>query len=293
MGDTEDDIFKQVNFDDLGEIDWGCIFDELPSLATESSSSPEDVLTSSSDSLSTWIGQVESMLMNDNDNLEAADAEPPNQNCDEFLADLSVADDAHVALLHKDSSVSDGPYETDKEGEKIVDDGKVDNDSEDPDGPISKKLRRQLRNRDAAVRSRERKKMYVKDLEMKSRYMEGECRRLGRLLQCVIAENQALRLGLHSGNAYGVTSTKQESAVLLLESLLLGSLLWLVGIMCLFTLPTVPQLTLGVLVPENVEKKRLERGAGSKMFMQSLLKSRKCKASRTRMKEGSLSLKSC
>ncbi|MBA0865758.1 hypothetical protein Goshw_015128, partial [Gossypium schwendimanii] len=54
-----------------------------------------------------------------------------------------------------------------------------------------------LRNRDAAVRSRERKKMYVKDLEMKSRYLEGECRRLSRVLQCFIAENQALRLTLH------------------------------------------------------------------------------------------------
>ncbi|MBA0735885.1 hypothetical protein Gogos_019687 [Gossypium gossypioides] len=49
-----------------------------------------------------------------------------------------------------------------------------------------------LRNRDAVVRSRKRKKMYVKDLEMKSRYFEGECRRLSHMLQCFIAENQAL-----------------------------------------------------------------------------------------------------
>jgi hypothetical protein len=75
---------------------------------------------------------------------------------------------------------------------------------------------RQLRNRDAAVRSRERKKMYVGDLEMKSRYLEAECRRLGRLLQCCYAENQALRLSLQSGNAFGAPMTKQESAVLLL-----------------------------------------------------------------------------
>lgn len=75
---------------------------------------------------------------------------------------------------------------------------------------------RQLRNRDAAVRSRERKKMYVRDLEMKSRYLEGECLRLGRLLQCYYAENQALRLSLQSGGAFGASMTKQESAVLLL-----------------------------------------------------------------------------
>ncbi|TYI68599.1 hypothetical protein E1A91_D08G099700v1 [Gossypium mustelinum] len=54
----------------------------------------------------------------------------------------------------------------------------------DKDNPIAKKQKRQLRNRDAVVRSRERKKMYVKDLEMKSRYLEGECRRLSHVLHC-------------------------------------------------------------------------------------------------------------
>lgn len=58
--------------------------------------------------------------------------------------------------------------------------------------------------------------MYVKDLEMKSRYLESECRKLGRLLHCVLAENQSLRFSLQKGNAYGASLTKQESAVLLL-----------------------------------------------------------------------------
>ncbi len=58
--------------------------------------------------------------------------------------------------------------------------------------------------------------MYVRDLELKSRYLEGECRRLGHLLQCCYSENQALRLSLQSGNAFGASMTKQESAVLLL-----------------------------------------------------------------------------
>lgn len=66
------------------------------------------------------------------------------------------------------------------------------------------------------MRSRERKKVYVKDLEMKSKYLEGECRRLGRLLQCCYAENQALRFSLQMGNSFGSPTTKQESAVLLL-----------------------------------------------------------------------------
>lgn len=73
---------------------------------------------------------------------------------------------------------------------------------------------RQLRNKDAAARSRERRKMYVKELEMKSKYLEGECGRLGRLVQCFLAENHALRLSLQNGSA--CASAKQESAVLLL-----------------------------------------------------------------------------
>lgn len=73
-----------------------------------------------------------------------------------------------------------------------------------------------MRNRDAALRSRERKKMYVKNLEMKSRYYEDECRKLGHLLQCCYAENHALRLCLQSSSAFGVSMNKQESAVLFL-----------------------------------------------------------------------------
>lgn len=57
--------------------------------------------------------------------------------------------------------------------------------------------------------------MYVKDLEMKSRYYEAECRRLEWVLQCLRAENHALQFSLHNRQAFG-TSTKQESAVLLL-----------------------------------------------------------------------------
>ncbi|XWS08041.1 hypothetical protein CRYUN_Cryun41cG0043400 [Craigia yunnanensis] len=147
----------------------------------------------------------------------------------------------------------------------------------------------ELRNRDAAVRSRERKKMYVKNLEMKSRYLEGECRRLSRMLQCFIAENQALRLTLHKGCAFDASSAKQESAVLLLESLLLGSLLWFLGIMCLFTLPTLPKSLLEAVPLANEEKRGPERvaprEAGNNLVGQSFVKSRRCKASRTKMKE--------
>ncbi|KAK4351745.1 hypothetical protein RND71_027263 [Anisodus tanguticus] len=76
----------------------------------------------------------------------------------------------------------------------------------------------QLRNRDAAVRSRERKKLYVRDLELKSRYFESECKRLGFVLQCCLAENQALHFSLQNSSANGVSMTKQESAVLLIPA---------------------------------------------------------------------------
>ena len=66
------------------------------------------------------------------------------------------------------------------------------------------------------MRSRERKKTYVRDLELKSRYLESECRRLGHLLQCCFAENQTLRLHLQNEKAFGASVTKQESAVLLM-----------------------------------------------------------------------------
>ncbi|XP_002510740.2 bZIP transcription factor 60 [Ricinus communis] len=300
MEDT-DDILESVNFDSLGQIDWDNLFDDnSPLLVTESSSSPENFSDSSPDSVSLWIDQVENMLMKDDDVL--ASAQPSQHFSEGFLADLLVdspADGSVDLSTDKDSIVSPdngfgGASETEKEGEKILsnNEAKVDNDSEDPDDPVSKKRRRQLRNRDAAVRSRERKKIYVRDLEIKSRYLEGECRRLGRLLQCFVAENQALRLGLQKGNAFGVTLAKQESAVLLLESLLLGSLLWFLGIMCLFTLSAMSQLTLVAVPLENVGKKVPERGAGSKMFTslanQSFVNSRKCKASRTRMKAESV-----
>jgi hypothetical protein len=72
--------------------------------------------------------------------------------------------------------------------------------------------------------------MYVRDLETKSRYLEGECRRLGRLLQCCYAENQALRLSLQSVNAFGAPMTKQESAVLLLGMNILNHLLLLLSL---------------------------------------------------------------
>uniref|UniRef100_A0A2C9TZE2 BZIP domain-containing protein n=1 Tax=Manihot esculenta TaxID=3983 RepID=A0A2C9TZE2_MANES len=224
----EDDILLKLDFDDLGRLDWDNLFTGLPEASPPSlqaSSSPANFCNSSPDSVSSWIGQLENILMKDDDNSVAV--EPTQQLSNDFLADILVdsppAVSAEVvdAATNRDSSASDNGIgsasEREKDRKKVVDDGaEVRSDGQDPQDPSSKKRRRQLRNRDAALRSRERKKMYVRDLEIKSRYLEGECRRLGRLLQCVIAENQALHISLQKGNAFGVTSAKQESAVLLL-----------------------------------------------------------------------------
>lgn len=179
--------------------------------------------------------------------------------------------------------------------EVASDEGRVDpvTPQEVPPEPVSKKQIRQMRNRDAAVKSRERKKMYVKNLETKSRYFEGECRRLEHLLQCCYAENHALRLCLQSRGGFGAPMTMQESAVLLLESLLLGSLLWFLGIMCQLSLPLPLWLTTVLPPRENMEHKGLRRvalkGPNSKnisdyFLTQSFVKSRRCQASRTKMK---------
>ncbi|KAJ6853698.1 bZIP transcription factor 50 [Iris pallida] len=98
-----------------------------------------------------------------------------------------------------------------------------DGDGEEEDDPVSKKKRRQLMNRESAMMSRERKKMYVKELEMKSKHMESECQRLDYALRCCVAENLALHQRLQMGGPRGVYAAKQESAVLSVESLLLGS----------------------------------------------------------------------
>lgn len=93
-----------------------------------------------------------------------------------------------------------------------------------------------MRNRDSALRSRERKKVYVKELEMKSKYLEGECKRLEYALSCCVMENQILYQRLqHKGKAFDVSSTKQESAVLPLGTKLV--IFFLVEIGRLFEFP--------------------------------------------------------
>ncbi|KAF5955865.1 hypothetical protein HYC85_008721 [Camellia sinensis] len=243
----------------VGQIDWEHMLDNIvpedlnlfdPSLILS------DMSDSPPDSLCLSIGEIEQMLMTENDD----EVQFSNDFLSEFLLDSPLQSDhsAKVVDLHLNTSSSSSPEE--HEVRHKVDDlphNNINNNNNGDanDDTVSKKRQRQLRNQDAAVRSRERKKMYVKDLEIKSRYLEGECRRLGRLLQCCFAENEALRLSLQNAKAFDASMTKQESAVLLLESLLLGSLLWFLGIVCLLILPSSLQSSLEAVSPQNVDKK--------------------------------------
>ncbi|KAK9073652.1 hypothetical protein SSX86_006246 [Deinandra increscens subsp. villosa] len=226
------------------------------------------------------VDDIEQLLFNDDDQPPTDDA----LNCDQFLHDILLDSPLEGEKSGEVVDFSDSA-EDQKNESAAADENEKENSEHDP---LAKKRKRQLRNRDAAVRSRERKKLHVKDLEMKSRYYEGECKRLGSLLQWYMAENQALRFSLHSSSSSSNASmTKQESAVLLLESLLLGSLLWLMGIMVV-----LPSLVLLLLQSQSQsrlvtveEEKRLPplalRTGGSKTLR---LVGKRFKSSRSRMR---------
>ncbi|KAE8682039.1 Pyrophosphate--fructose 6-phosphate 1-phosphotransferase subunit alpha [Hibiscus syriacus] len=261
-----DTLFLEADFPDFGDILQN---DQGP----ETEASPQPFSTENRDleqAVSSWMGEIEKALMEDDHSLDRAETQPASD--DDFFADLLA-----------DSPPSGGGGVA-VEGVDFRKQNQAHTDA-DKDDPVVKKQRRQLRNRDAAVRSRERKKIYVKDLEMKSRYLEGECRRLSHMLQFFIAENQALRLTLHKGGTFDASSGKQESAVLLLESLLLGSLLWFLGIMCLFALPTLPK-SVPLANEETRSPERVApRGVESNPVRTTFMKSRRCKASREKLKE--------
>ncbi|KAG5051961.1 hypothetical protein AAZX31_02G153300 [Glycine max] len=270
----------------LTQIDWESFLDDIPELNVDDFLQDDNAVPVVTDNHSSpnddpVLSEIENMLMTQAENDAVVLPETPSSEAGYYkLFEEILVEEPKEGPVSPPSKI---------ESEEGSDKDKTDDAASDE--PMSKKLKRQLRNRDAAVRSRERKKLYVKNLEMKSRYLEGECRRLGHLLQCCYAENNALRLCLQLRGTYGASMTMQESAVLLLEPLLLGSLLWCMGIICHLSLPLMLWVA-AVLPRENIEQKGLRRvtqkGSESKISecfqMQSFLKSRKSRASRTKMK---------
>ncbi|KAL2895330.1 bZIP transcription factor 50 [Bienertia sinuspersici] len=297
-----------MELDQLNEIDWEHVFNDLP----PSSMEQDSAAVNANQTVESWI---EELLMKDDDEEQQAalalendfmwsdllldsprvDCQPsddkssPSCSNSELNANRATNYDYGNTITNSGEDTTNIPnFESNGENDKSGDDALELDDTDDD--PLSKKRKRQLRNRDAALRSRERKKMYVKDLEMKSQYMEAECRRLGKLLQCCYAENQMLRISL--GNAYGASMAKPESAVLLLESLLLVSLVWLMVNICLPSVPKLLLLNQDAVPHGSVERKNLEsatqNGKGTKVIELSVtfsfMRSKRCKASRIKMK---------
>ncbi|KAG8369310.1 hypothetical protein BUALT_Bualt15G0138000 [Buddleja alternifolia] len=276
MVDCGGDVAQNDKEEETIDWDWDHLLDNIPDDDLNFDLFFDDGLSPGSSSLS--IDDIEQYLMLDSDS--------NNQNLISHHHDLSI-NNVQQHLL--DPSPADSTSGADILEAKEKENNVVVDSVDDGDDPVAKKRKRQMRNRDAAVRSRERKKMFVKDLEMKSKYYEAECKRLGILLQCCLAENQALRLSMHNSKAFDVSMSKQESAVLLLESLLLGSLLGFLGIIYLLILPT-HLLEMGLLL--NVDSVEwvspAPRETGSKdyrvLLFHSFMMGKKCKASRSRMK---------
>lgn len=300
----------------MEEIDWEHMFDDVQ-FPEDAFDFVDAIPPAPEVAGESWIGEIEQLLMKDDDD--------HNQNSDVVdgftLSDILLDSPEQERqpspeIIEKNSpcpsnsnSNSDSQGNVNVDGNALTDDNhnntspnfdsKADDAAEErnnskeddtDDDPLSKKRKRQLRNRDAAMKSRERKKMYVKDLEVKSRYLEAECRRLGRLLQCCYAENQMLRISLQSGSTCAMA--KPESAVLLLESLLLDSLVWFMALMWLLPLPRLTLPSQGAVALGSTNRKDLgsaaQRRKGTKpselWLSLSFVRSKRCRASRTKMK---------
>ncbi|XP_074583481.1 LOW QUALITY PROTEIN: bZIP transcription factor 50-like [Curcuma longa] len=293
-----EDLLQSFCYDDLFDLAADIWIPELsppPSTTMEeekSSDSPPPESGGSSDTLKSYVSNLEKVLMEEEEEEDAV-----KESCD--------VDDFVACLFAEGSRDGGSDTSTPESEEEVLREGKEDKqvegtpatvsaDGEDDD-PVSKKLRRQMRNRDSAMKSRERKKIYVKELEMKSKYLEAECRRLDYALRCCAAENLSLRQCLQKEKLFDASAAKQESAVLLEESLLLGSLLWLASIICLFLLPVLPNLNLKgrdnpergrdheIAAIERVTTETPEKNINSRFWLVSFGKI--CRGTRTRIKD--------
>ncbi|KAM0932391.1 putative transcription factor bZIP family [Dioscorea sansibarensis] len=305
------------DFDGVPSLDLGDIslFD-LPSPEQQSLSPAES--GSQADSNSSWAEELEKFLLeNDDGGAEMPEVREGFEN--NFFSDILGSNAGSSDNEKKEvSGLNDGKSDDNekRDGASGLDDGESDDNEkkdrvsgldggkiggpekkdesfldvdEDEDKSIIKKRRRQMRNRDSAMKSRERKKMYVKDLEMKSKYLESECRRLKYAFQCCVAENVALRQCLQNGRAFGAPAARQESAVLFMESLLLGSLFWLMSVVCLFLAPGLPCPNLmGASRPESdpvLEVEKMEnKGAEYDFGYRLIIWRRRYRGMRSRMK---------
>ncbi|PKU62870.1 bZIP transcription factor 50 [Dendrobium catenatum] len=245
---------------------------------------------SSPDSVSSFVNYIENFLMDDVDWGEGDGGKEVGEDSgvDLFagaLFDGSISSKADVDTPESyDASTKEGHSKEKEVPEVVV--------VEEDDDFVIKKRRRQMRNRESAMISRERKKLYIKDLEMKNKHLEIEYRRLDYALRCYTAENMALRRSLQfqKNRSCGASVAKQESAVLFMESLLLGSLFWFVSLVCLFLLPSLQSLKilscsgrdLAMVVARTKSRKSLMLGKDLRLILHKL--KRRCRSMKSRMK---------
>ncbi|XP_020588397.1 bZIP transcription factor 50 [Phalaenopsis equestris] len=243
-------------------------------------------------SVSSFVNYIENFLMEDVDWGDGGKGAGEDGVADFFsgvLFDDSIKSKDDVDSPESyDASIKEGQSKEEVVPEVVV--------AEDDDVSVSKKRRRQMRNRESAMISRERRKMYIKNLEMKNKHLEMDCRRLDYTLQCCMAENLALRQSLQfrKNRSCGASASKQESAVLFMESLLLGSLFWFVSLVCLFLLPSLRSLRpnlkalswlergLAMVVARRKSRNILTLGKYLKLNLLGLR--RRCRSMRARMK---------
>ncbi|KAK8936948.1 bZIP transcription factor 60 [Platanthera zijinensis] len=195
-------------------------------------------VSGSPDSISSFVYDIEQFLMEDIDWGCATDG-PEKDGADDFFSDISLA---ASDSLHGDALTIEGQNKEEKKISVLIG---VEEVEEEEDDFVSKKRRRQMRNRESAMISRERKKMYINDLEKKNKHLDSECRRLQYALRCSMAETIDLRqkLQFQTIRPCGAFMARQESAVLFMESLLLGSLFWFVSLAGLLLFPCLRNLS--------------------------------------------------
>ena len=140
---VDEDLVAQINWDDF--------FDELPQFEVENifqqvdADADVDVSSASPALASSWINEIETMLMNDNDH----DPLPqplcdPTDFSDQFLSDIPVespGDSDGEPVVDTDVAHNSNPC-CKNIIDAELDGGKVDATNESTDDPISKKRRR-------------------------------------------------------------------------------------------------------------------------------------------------------
>lgn len=140
---VEDDIIGRINFDGFFDEfpDGTNIFSiELP-VFTESSSA-DAFLNPSPDSGSSWIDDIETLLMKDDDDRIVAE-EPTKEFCDSFLADIIVDDSPGEESSGADKDSSDCSDHGNGNCDKVkFSKDKHGDGQDDADDPLSKKRKR-------------------------------------------------------------------------------------------------------------------------------------------------------